>query len=262
MKEYLRERENRGRNASVTGIVLTLLVHAGVFCLISFTGLKYIYPPPEESSFVIDFQQEEEEEIVKPKYGREPQGEQVDKEKEVELVQRSQSPHQSTAQNLTPATKPDDFGDVETPEPEREKEPELDPRAAFPGMAKKDTSLTAPHGAAEASATFKAGQSNGNTETAKPDGAPNALVEGRKVNKATLKKPGYNLQESGRVVVKIWVDQYGKVKRAEPGADGTTVTNAKLWAAARAAAMDAVFDMKADAPALQEGTITYIFNLK
>ena len=58
------------------------------------------------------------------------------------------------------------------------------------------------------------------------------------------------------------MDQYGKVKRAEPGADGTTITNAKLWAAARAAAMDAVFDMKADAPTMQEGTITYIFNLK
>ena len=90
----------------------------------------------------------------------------------------------------------------------------------------------------------------------------NTFLEGRKVNKSTLTKPSYNLQESGTVVVKIWVDQYGHVQRAEPGADGTTITNAKLWAAARKAAMDAVFDMKADAPALQEGTITYIFNLK
>ena len=262
MKEYLRERQNRGRNASLTGILLTVLIHVGALCVVSFTGLKYIYPPPEETSFVLDFQEVEEEEIVKPKYGREPQGEQVDREKEVELVQRSESPYESAKPNLTPAAKPDDFGDVETPEPEREKEPELDPRAAFPGMAKKDTSLTAPHSASESSATFKAGQVDGNTETAKTDGTPNAHVEGRKINKATLRKPAYNIQESGRVVVKIWVDQYGKVKKAEPGADGTTITNAKLWAAARSAAMEAVFDMKADAPALQEGTITYIFNLK
>ena len=40
MKEYLRERENRGRNASLTGIVLTLLVHVAALCLVSFTGLK------------------------------------------------------------------------------------------------------------------------------------------------------------------------------------------------------------------------------
>ena len=70
------------------------------------------------------------------------------------------------------------------------------------------------------------------------------------------------LQESGTVVVKVWVDQYGRVKLAEPGADGTTVTNSKHWAAARAVAMEACFDTKADAPALQEGTITYIFKLK
>ena len=91
---------------------------------------------------------------------------------------------------------------------------------------------------------------------------PNAHLKGRKVNKSTLFKPAYNLQESGIVVVKIWVDQYGHVKRAEPGADGTTVTNAKLWAAARAVALKAHFDMKTDAPPLQEGTITYIFTLK
>ena len=64
MKEYLRERENRGRNASLTGIVLTLLVHFAALCLVSFTGLKYIYPPQEESSFVLDFQQEEEEVVI------------------------------------------------------------------------------------------------------------------------------------------------------------------------------------------------------
>ena len=262
MKEYLRERENRGRNASLTGIALTLLVHVAALCLVSFTGLKYIYPPPEESSFVLDFQQEEEEVVIKPKYGREPQGEKVDKEKEVELVQRSQSPYQSTAQNLTPAAKPDDFGDVETPEPEREKEPELDPRAAFPGMAKKDTNITAPHSAAEASATFKAGQSDGNVKAGKTDGTANAKVEGRTVTDPTMPKPFYNLQESGRVVVKIWVDPYGNVKKAEAGADGTTVTNAKLWAEARNAAMKTHFNMKPDAPAMQEGTITYIFNLR
>ena len=177
-------------------------------------------------------------------------------------MQKSESPNESLAQNLTPAAKPDDFGDVETPEPPREEEPKLDPRAAFPGMAKKDTTLTAPHNAREASSDFRAGQATGNTEKARTEGVANAHVEGRKVNKSTLVKPAYDVQESGKVVVKIWVDNYGNVKRAEAGADGTTVTSAKLWAAARAAAMKAHFDQKIDAPAMQEGTITYIFNLQ
>ena len=64
------------------------------------------------------------------------------------------------------------------------------------------------------------------------------------------------------MVVKVWVDNYGNVKKAVPGADGTTVTDDKLWAAARNAAMKTHFNESIDAPAMQEGTITYIFKLK
>ena len=44
--------------------------------------------------------------------------------------------------------------------------------------------------------------------------------------------------------------------------EGTTVTNTALWNAARAAAMKAHFNMSADAPVLQTGTITYKFKLQ
>lgn len=261
MKQYLRERNERERNSVMTGVVLTLAVHVCAALLVSFTGIKYLYPPPAENTFLLDFEEEVE---VKPvqKSGREPRGEDVDKEKVIELVQRSESPVASTKPNLTPETKPDDFGDVDVPEPPREEEPKLDPRASFPGMAKKDTTLTAQHTAKEGSAEFKAGQPTGNTRKGNTDGAPNAHLEGRTVDKAGLKKPVYSSQESGRVVVKIWVDQYGKVQKAVPGADGTTVTDKGLWTAARNAALETGFNMSSNAPALQEGTITYIFNLK
>ena len=260
MKEYLRERKKTEDRSKVTGIVLTVLLHAAALCLVSFSGLSYIYPPPEETSFLLDYTEEEDIQF-KPVYGREPQGEDVDREKDVELVQKSESPNESLAQNLTPAAKPDDFGDVETPEPPRKEEPKLDPRAAFPGMAKKDTTLTAPHNAREASSDFRAGQATGNTEKARTEGVANAHVEGRKVNKSTLVKPGYDVQESGKIVMKIWVDNYGNVKKAIVD-DGTTISNTKLIAEARAAAMKAHFDQKIDAPVTQKGTITYIFNLQ
>ncbi len=77
-----------------------------------------------------------------------------------------------------------------------------------------------------------------------------------------LPSPAYKVQEAGKVVVKIWVDQYGKVVKAQAGVEGTTATDKTLWNAARAAALGAQFNMKADAPTMQEGTITYIFNLK
>lgn len=260
MKQYLRERNERERNSVLTGVFLTLAVHLCAVALVSFTGIKYLYPPPPENTFLLDF--EEETEPVVQKVGREPKGEDVDLQKPIELIQRSESPNTSQKTNLTPATKPDDFGDVDVTEPEREKEPELDPRASFPGMSKKDTTLTAEHSAKEGSTEFKAGQPTGNTNKGNTDGVPNAHLEGRYVDKAGLKKPAYASQESGKVVVKIWVDQYGKVQKAVPGADGTTVTDKALWTAARKAALETGFNMSANAPALQEGTITYIFNLK
>ena len=70
-----------------------------------------------------------------------------------------------------------------------------------------------------------------------------------------------SVQESGIVVVDIWVDNYGNVQKAVAGAEGTTVTDKTLWQAARKAALGAHFNMSGDAPALQKGTITYIFKL-
>ena len=260
MKQYIRERKERERNSVITGVVMTVVVHLCALCLISFSGIKYLYPPPPESTFLLDF--EEDIELIEQKPGREPRGEDVDLEKNIELIQRSESPNKSTKPNTTPATKPDDHGDVAVDEPKREEEPELDPRATFPGMAKKDSTTTTPHSSNDDSNNYKPGQPNGNTGKGNTDGTPNAHLEGRYVDKAGLKKPVYASQESGKVVVKIWVDQYGKVQKAVPGADGTTVTDKALWTAARNAALETGFNMSANAPALQEGTITYIFNLK
>ena len=78
----------------------------------------------------------------------------------------------------------------------------------------------------------------------------------------TLPKPSYNAQMEGTVVVQVKVDQYGNVTEAIPGVEGTTVTDKSLWNAARAAAMKAHFNMSADAPVLQTGTITYKFKLQ
>lgn len=259
MKPYMREREQQQRTANIVGIVLTVAAHVLACVFFVFKGITYLYPPPAESTFVIDFT----EETVKPRQtfrGWQPTATEIDRSKPIELVQKSESPYQAvTKTSTTPATKPDDFGDVETPAVEQEEA--LDPRASFPGMSKKDTTTTAPHSAAEASATFKAGQPEGNTAHGKTDGKPNAHLKGRNTV-GNLPRPLYNVQNSGIVVVTIWVDNFGTVKKAVAGADGTTVTDASLWNEARKAALGTHFNTSADAPALQEGTITYVFNLK
>ncbi len=262
MQPYQRTREQRDKNANVTGIVVTLVVHALALVICLTSGLSYLDPPPpERTSLVIEFDEElVPEKPIPAKAGREPQSQQVDVEKPVELVQQAESPHVSDRPNTTPATKPDPHGDVEVPTPKQE-EPKLDPRASFPGMSNQDNNSTTPHSAAEASEGFKAGQPDGNAQTGKTEGSANAHLQGRTVL-GTLPKPSYSAQSEGRVVVQIKVNQYGEVTDAIPGVEGTTVTDKNLWNAARNAALKAHFNQKADAPAVQLGTITYIFKLK
>ena len=85
-----------------------------------------------------------------------------------------------------------------------------------------------------------------------------ALLADRRIN-GTLPVPVLNASAFGKVVVEIWVDNYGNVQKAVAGAEGTSMSDDILWQAARKAALQTHFNVSADAPALQKGTITYIF---
>ena len=262
MQPYQRTRLQRDKRASVTGVLVTVVVHALALVICLTSGLSYLDPPPpERTSLVIEFEEElVQEKPVATQVGREPQAENVDVTKPVELVQKAESPYVKEKPNTTPATKQNTHGDVEVPTPKVE-EPKLDPRASFPGMSKQDNTSTTPHGANEASEGFKAGQPDGNAQEGRTEGSANAHLQGRTVL-GTLPKPSYSAQLEGKVVVQIKVNQYGEVTDAIPGVEGTTVTDKNLWTAARNAALKAHFNQKADAPAVQLGTITYIFKLK
>jgi outer membrane biosynthesis protein TonB len=77
-----------------------------------------------------------------------------------------------------------------------------------------------------------------------------------------LPPPKYDYQGEGRVVVEVSVDRIGKVIQAVPGTKGSTTLDEYLLKAAKDAAMEARFETKPDAPAIQKGTITYNFILK
>ena len=72
----------------------------------------------------------------------------------------------------------------------------------------------------------------------------------------------YDYQGEGRVVVEVSVDRSGKVIQATPGSKGSTTLDEYLLKVAKEAALKATFDPKADAPAVQKGTITYNFMLR
>ena len=258
-ERYIQERRKQTNTSRATGVVLTVSIHAAMIVFFFVSGFTYLYPPPpEQQQIVIDFQ---EYEVQKPKQvwnGTQPRAEEASKE--IKLVQQSEAQHIGAKANEAPEATVGDQGDVEVPEPPREKP--IDRRALFQAAdnnTQKDT--LAPQTAREPSDQLKAGHASGNTKTGETAGEPNARLTGRSVN-GTLPRPSYGVQQSGKVVVKIWVNQYGDVEKAQAGVEGTTATDKTLWQAAYKAAMGAHFNMDASAPALQEGTITYIFNLR
>lgn len=260
MEQYLRERERQHKKSRVTGVALTVSMHIALLLCCFLTGFTYLDPPPpEQEQILIEF---DEPVIEKPKQtwnGTRPRAVNPDPEKDINLVQRSEAQHQGTKSNEAPEAKVDEVGDVDVPEPKREKE--IDRRALFSAADNKTQKDTlAAQTANKVSESLKAGHAQGNTKTGETSGEPNAKLEGRSVN-GTLPRPTYGVQKAGKVVVEIWVDNYGNVQKAIAGAEGTTVTDNTLWQAARKAALGAHFNMSAEAPALQKGTITYIFKL-
>ena len=260
-EQYLKEREKQEKQSRASGAVFTVAVHIALLVSFFFAGFTYLDPPPpDQEQILIEF---EEPEIQKPEQtwnGTRPQAVNPDPTEPINLVQQSEAQHEGTKSNEAPEAKVDEFGDVDIKEPKREKE--IDRRALFHAADNKTEKDTlAQQTADKVTDALKAGHAQGNTKTGETSGQPNAKVPGRSVN-GTLPRPSYGVQASGKVVVEIWVDQYGNVQKAVAGAEGTTVTDKTLWQAARKAALGAHFNMSAEAPALQEGTITYIFNLK
>ena len=257
-RQYMQERNRQQTRSRISGGVLVVLTHGVLIGTLFVGGFTYIDPPPpEKEQIVIDFSEVEMQKPKQRRDGTRPRAEVPTKE--IKLVQQSEAQHLGTKTNEAQEATVGDKGDIEVPEPPRK---EINKRALFSAANNKSQKDTlAAQTAREVTDALKAGHALGNTKTGETTGEPKANLKGRTLN-GTLPRPSYPVQKSGVVVVKIWVDNYGTVQKAIAGAEGTNVTDKDLWNAARNAAMKASFNMSADAPAMQEGTITYIFKLK
>ena len=258
-RHYMHERQRQQTRSIISGGALAFVINGMLVAGLCMGGFTYLDPPPpEKEQILIEF---DEVEIKKPRQrrdGTKPRAEEPSKE--IKLVQQSEAQNIGTKTNEAQESTVGDKGDVEVPEPPRKKE--INRRALFSAADNKTQKDTlAAQTAREVTDALKAGHALGNTKTGESMGEPKANLKGRTLN-GTLPRPSYPVQATGTVVVDIWVDNYGNVQKAVAGAEGTTVTNTELWNAARKAAMGAHFNMSADAPAMQKGTITYIFKLK
>ena len=232
------------------------------FVLCSYTNMSATVKP-HDTEILIDMEPEElpepEPQKIEVAAGRQPRTEEPQPKQPVKLVQRSEAQTAAKRPNLSQESTVGDKGDVEVPEPPREKE--INKRALFSSAHNSDKDTLARQVADKVSESLTAGHPQGNTTTGTTEGEPSAKLEGRTVV-GYLPLPAFESGDGGRIVVKIVVNREGKVISATPGAAGTTISDSRLRESARKAALGAHFNVSQSAPEAQEGTITYIFKVK
>ncbi len=263
MEPYRQDRERQRRLSLAAGIGLTAAVHAAALLCACYAGMTYLDPPPpERQEMLIDFDGFEAE-VKKPEKrwsDTRVKSPKPDRTKKDNPVKMSKAQMEGTKENVAREATVGSDGDVEVNEPKREKE--INRRALYHAADNpEDRDTLAAQTAHTPSDALETGHAMGNVAKGTVTGEPNARLEGR-TTVGALKKPAYDLQREGTVVVRIKVNQNGTVTEAIPGYDGTTVSDVKLWNAARKAAMEARFSKTADiTKTTQYGTITYLFRL-
>ncbi len=253
--------EKINRRSKYIGVLFTVAFHVCALFVFTTSGLKYIYPPPEEVGILLDFTEMEEPKPIEVQAGNEPKAVNANPENDIKLVQKSEAQEVGEKPAESVESHIGEDGDVEKPAPAEHKKVEIDKRALFSSVNNKKKDTLAAQTADRVSDALKSGDPQGNTRYGDTDGAPSAKLQGRNVV-GSLPFPAYTVNNEGKVVVKILVDQYGKVTNAIPGVNGTTVQDKRLWEAAKEAAYKAIFNVSSSAPTVQEGTITYVFKLK
>ena len=225
-------------------------------------GLTYQIPPPPEEGITINFGYEdlgsgaEQPEQIIEEQDITPQEEVVENNPVVEEISTQDIEETPATKIKQPKEKPNEVKKVE----EKKPEPIVNAKALYPGKKQNNTSSQ--------------GISEGQGDQGSQDGDPNSnaytgggigtngiayQLGGRTI--AEIKKPNYDSQQQGKVVVTIRVDRNGKVISATPGAKGSTTTNAYLYSKAKEAALKTTFEANTTAPEIQVGTIIYNFKL-
>jgi periplasmic protein TonB len=259
-------------------LTITVVLHVILILLLIFFGMTYLDPPPE-SGIAINFGtsevgsgNEQPKQPVKSapqKAAAQPVKSEPVIEKEVVTQDIEEAPVIKKKKKPTP---------VETKQPEPPKE---EPKPVKKPEPKPDKStndaLSSILNGPERSGTATGGEGNDNRagDKGSPDGDRNASsyygqgagldgdgnyrLGGRKaLNKEIFVQ---ECNESGIVVVKIVVDQSGRVVSAQPGMKGTTNSASCLTGPAKRAALATRFNSDPNAPSQQVGTIIYNFKL-
>lgn len=134
---------------------------------------------------------------------------------------------------------------------------EVNQRALFPGRTDGSDATSQGTGGGEGNQGAQEGAPGG-SDSAGGSGSSGVSLDGRYLV-GNLPRPAYDIEEEGRVVIRIAVNSAGTVTSAVYEQEGSTTNHGELVAAARNAALRARFTP--GEAEVQTGTITYIFRL-
>ena len=255
------------------GIIGSSLVHVILLVLLILFGFTTPLPLPGEQGILINFGTDNEGMgLREPKKSNEqaapPAQAPVEEAEQAPITQDFEDAPSIEKPKPKPKVKPkEEKKPIEKPKEKEkiveEKPREVDGRTLFPG--KKTDGDTSGEG--DSSVKGNQGHIDGSVDSKNREGGIIGGGDGVSFSLGdrgalSLPKPEYNIQESGIVVVEITVDKNGNVTNARGGVRGTTNNDTELIKAAEKAARLARFNVNKNAPAYQNGTITYVFKLE
>ncbi|MCF8258368.1 MAG: hypothetical protein K9J06_12505 [Flavobacteriales bacterium] len=264
------------------GLIVSLTIHAVLLVLFFFFGLKHIIPPPEEG-MVINFGNTEtglgqvesepmrsDEAVQVPEQPANPTPPQPEA---VKPVVEEQVVTQETEEEIAFKKEKEAKERAETERKREEQRKQQEEQRLRDEQKRRMDELFAKAKAGEGK-----GGGEGNTRPGgnqgSPDGQQNVPHGGKGGSgsgfsfnlggRKMVNQPRINdsSQETGKVVVEITVDKYGKVVQATPGARGSTTTSSHLYRLAREAALETRFDANPTAEVQQKGSMTFVFVLE
>jgi len=144
-----------------------------------------------------------------------------------------------------------------TPKEKADQKDNINTKALFPGRKNNN------------SAGQGQGDSQGNGQQGNPNGTPGSTnyhgkggngsfdLKGR--SSVSLPLPPRDFSREGKIVVKIWVDQQGKVTKTAAPEQGSTITDPTMVRQAESAARRSLFNADPNAAVVQTGFITYVY---
>lgn len=242
-------------------IIGTILFHIVLLLCFIFLGLTYQIPPPEEEGITINFgYQDFGSGVDEPKPTVEEK--KIHNQKIINnnpVIEEISTQDLEETTNSKPKDKLDKNKELKIIADEKP-ETEVNIKALY---AAKNQNRSNSQGIREKQEDQ--GKKDGNKTSNEYNGLSNLTngiayqLVGRAI--AEIKKPTYDSQQQGKVVVTIRVNRKGNVISAIAGTKGSTTTNSYLYAKAKEAALKTTFEAKMDAPEIQLGKIIYNFKL-